>query len=223
MAKILVIEDDADLSEMIGDALEPVSHVLEFASDGTTGMQLLESFGFDLIILDWMLPGMTGPEICAAFRRNGGRTPVLMLTGRKAIGDVETGLDAGADDYLTKPFESRELIARVKSLLRRPPSYSGDEIRFGDLCMFPALQQVIAAGTTLVLHPREFALLKYLIHNPNVVFSHETLLNHVWPSEDEATINGLRACIRRIRHQMETSGCKCKIASVYGTGYRLEV
>src|SRR5277367_1275431 len=135
MAKILVVEDDANLSALIRNLLTVERHVVELATDGDDAIGMLKVFKYDLVVLDWKLPGKNGNAVCQEFRSRGGATPILMLTAKSSIEEKEAGLDSGADDYLTKPFDPRELMARIRALLRRPQAVASKELMIADLAL----------------------------------------------------------------------------------------
>lgn len=224
MAKILIVEDDPELSGVLQDWLVSEHHVVDTVDDGTEADQLLRHYAFDLVVLDWDLPGMLGVEVCRQFRSRGGSTPILMLTGKGEIKDKTTGLDAGADDYLTKPFHPDELSARVRALLRRPaPVTATNELKAGDLVLEPGTYRVMRAGKDIRLLPKEFALLEFLMRHPNVVFSAEALIDRVWSSDSDASPDTVRTNIKRLRQKIDTEGQRPMIATVHGVGYKLEV
>ncbi len=222
MAKILLVEDDKRLCQLITDLLGFEQFVVEVVHDGQEGLDRLKLYDYDLIILDWELPKLAGVEICKAFRNGGGQASVLMLTGKSAIAEKESGFDAGADDYLTKPFDSRELLARIRALLRRAPAFKSQIMTFGDLTLDAAGHRFLVADTEVPLLPKEFMLLEYILRNPNQVFSQEMLLNKIWSSESDASALAVRSCIKRIRRKLEDHGSKFTLKAVYGVGYRFE-
>ena len=149
MAKILLVEDDSALAEVTKFGLESQGHMVQVAVDGRVALDNLAINKYDVIILDWMMPGMTGIEVLSAYRKKGGKVPVLMLTAKTLLEDKEKGLDAGADDYLTKPFEHRELQARIRALLRRPNSLNGSILEVADIALDPASCTVTKGGEVL--------------------------------------------------------------------------
>ena len=223
MAKFLVVEDDPLVAQTVLDWLESEHHVGELAEDGPEGMDRLKLYLYDIAILDWQLPGITGLEICRAYRRQGGKTPILMLTGQSAIADKEAGLDAGADDYLTKPFHIRELAARVRALLRRPfdmvPSIQTED---GELRLDQKDFSLVYRQKKLVLQPKEFAVLDFLLRHQGQYFSAEQILNRVWKSESESTLDALRSCIKRLRQRIREESLPSFIQSARSYGYKFE-
>lgn len=222
MAKILVVEDDATLQDNLRDWLTFEHHIVETASNGGDGLELLRFYKYDLVILDWQLPNMDGIEVCRQFRSLGGSTPVLMLTGKDSIADKEAGLDAGADDYLTKPFHTKELSARVRALLRRPSLFTATLLQVGLLELDPTAHTVRLGGAAIKLIPKEFALLEFLMRHPDQVFSAEILLDHIWESESNASIDTLRTYMKTLRRKITPDGGECPITTVHGLGYKLE-
>ena len=223
MAKILVVEDNLDLKEMLRTLLEHDHHRVETLSDGTEASYALQLDKFDLIILDWELPGKHGVDLCREFRGRGGLTPVLILTGRREIDDKEAGFDSGADDYLTKPFHPRELLSRVKALLRRVGAQMQDDVlKVADLEMDPAKFTVKRGGKDLNLLPREFSLLEFMLRHPEQVFSNEALLERVWQSDSESTAEAVRSTMKRLRKKLDGEFDIKLIHTVHGVGYILK-
>ena len=222
MSKILVVEDDLAVGTTLCDLLEMEKFVVESVSTGTEGMARIQLYSYDLLILDWGLPGITGLQICEKYRKDGGKAPILFLTGRDDVADKKTGLDTGADDYLTKPFNPKELIARVRALLRRFPAQENKELKYGGLSLCPSTFKLQIAGKDVELLAREFSLLEFLMKQPDEVFSAEVLIERVWPANSDGTPQALRTCIKRLRKKIEIEGSGCAIASVYGVGYKLQ-
>lgn len=223
MAKILIVEDDLDFCAGIVDCLTGEGHTVDSANEGKEGYDRLRFYHYDIVILDWQMPGMTGPEICAAYRKNDGRAPVLMLTGKDQIKDKTTGLDAGADDYLIKPCDPDELRARVRALLRRPAQYQETVITFGPLTVDPTKHKTWLAEKEISLSPREFALLEFFMRNPDQVFSAEALLNRVWSSDSDVSPDVIRVFITRLRTKLEIEGKPSMIQTVHRLGYQLKL
>jgi DNA-binding response OmpR family regulator len=221
MAKILLVEDNADLVTALIDWLTHEHFTVEVASNGRTGMDLMTCAEYDLMILDWDLPDINGIELCRQFRRQGGKTPIIMLTGKSAIAEKEEGLDSGADDYLTKPFNMRELSARIRAMMRRNSGQSSNTLRAGNLTLDPHKYKVLKDGVDIHLLPKEFALLELLMRNPDTVFSAESIIQRVWISDSEATPEAVRTCIRRLRQKIEDDGAQPLIETLHRVGYRL--
>jgi len=221
MAKILLVEDEDDISDLITAWLAKDHHVVEVASSGEAALDLLRVYPFDVLILDWMLPGISGVEVCRDFRTRGGTTPILMLTAKSHVNEKERGLDAGADDYLTKPFELKELSARIRALLRRPVSFSGTVLKVGSIVLDTSTHQVTKDGEELQLLPKEFALLAFFMRHPNQVFSAEALLDRVWSSDSEASPETIRTYIKRLRKKIDDKDKPSMVGTVHGVGYKL--
>jgi DNA-binding response OmpR family regulator len=222
MAKILIVEDDKDLSSLVSDKLGAQHHLVEQAFEGGDGAERLRFYKYDLIILDWDLPQISGVEICHEFREKGGVTPVLMLTGKGAVKDKERGLDAGADDYLTKPFAMEELAARVRALLRRPTGYAPAVLQARNIELDPVTFKVKRDGVELKLQPKEFALLEFLMRHRDQLFTAEAILDRVWKSESDASSETLRTTIKRMRQKLDVDGQPSIITTVKGLGYKVE-
>jgi DNA-binding response OmpR family regulator len=222
MAKVLVVEDEQDLSGPIKDWLTREQHLVELADNGIAAIEKLSVYKFDLIVLDLMIPGISGMEVCQRFRAQGGSTPILMLTAKSAVEDKERGLDAGADDYLTKPFHLKELSARVRALLRRHTQASGSELKLGNLHLDVLSRKVTLDGEEVHLVPREFSLLEFMLRHPNQVFSAEALLDRVWASDTLASPDTIRTYIKILRKKLGGEGKDSLIRTVHGVGYKLE-
>lgn len=223
MAKILLAEDDRDLSEVVTFALQAKGHTVQQVYDGIECHSCLRFSSFDLVILDWMMPGKTGLDICKEYRRNGGKTPILMLTAKTQIDDREAGLDSGADDYLTKPFDQRELAARVRALLRRPETVLGDVLAAGPIELNTVTCKVKVDGAEVLLRPKEYSLLEFFLRHPNQVFSSDAILQRVWLDEALATPDNLKTHIKLLRRKLDPSGGPSVIKTVKGRGYSLSV
>lgn len=222
MGKILLVEDDLNLTGVVTDLLAVDLHRVEHVASGLDGQQMLAMYGYDLIILDWELPAVSGVDICKKFRAGGGTTPILILTGKGSADDKEVGLDAGADDYLTKPFNGKELRARVRALLRRPSAFSGGTLSCGDLLLDPVKFFVSRNGSEIRLAAREFALLEFFLRHPGQPFTAEALLARVWLSEEECSLEAVRMCIKRLRTKLDLPGSPPMIVNIHGAGYKLE-
>ncbi len=221
MAKILLVEDNEDLANSVRTFLMFEHHTVEHISDGQTASEHLRSFEYDLILLDWNLPRMDGIDILRRYRELGGKTPVLMLTGHDTVDEKERGLDTGADDYLTKPFQMKELGARVRALLRRPAQVSNSNLLVaGKITVDAQKYRVTVGGESINLVKTEFQLLEFFMRHPNQVFSAEALLNRVWPSDSEATTEALRTALKRLRKKVDPDGDLLR--TVHGVGYILE-
>lgn len=222
MAKILLVEDDQMLGDTIEQSLVNDQHQVDLIRDGCLAGDHLLAIQYDLIILDWQLPGISGIDICRRYRSTGGQTPIIMLTAMSKIDNKEEGLDSGADDYLTKPFELRELKARIRSLLRRPLQFAGDVLQAGLLRVDTRMRQVSRTDNGEILHlkPNEYAVLEYFLRHPNEVISPELLLQRVWNTDSESTASAVYICINRIRKKIEGVSDTPLIATVHGVGYK---
>jgi DNA-binding response OmpR family regulator len=223
MAKILIVEDERDLAGLVRNWLSRENHLVEQAENGLDALARMEVSKFDVIILDLMLPGMSGMEVCKRFRQKSGQTPILMLTAKDAVEDKEAGLDAGADDYLTKPFHLKELAARVRALLRRGISRPGNTLKLRDIEIDTTECLVTKNGQDVHLLPKEFRLLEFLVRHPNHVFSAEELLASVWESDTSALLDTVRGHITRLRKKLDSPDGPSIISTVYGMGYKVEV
>lgn len=222
MAKILIIEDDKKLAEGVIDWLAMEKHTVDHAESGEDGLQLLTNFSYDLVILDWNLPGIDGLEVCRRLRAGGSELPILFLTAQTKIENVETGLDAGADDYLQKPFQVRELSARIRSLMRRPKGLLTNTVTAGYLTVELDSHYVGIGDKKISLTPKEFALLEFFIRNPNKFFSSKALLAAVWPSDSESAEESVRTIMFHLRKKITPQGESCLIKTVQGSGYIYE-
>jgi DNA-binding response OmpR family regulator len=222
MAKILVVEDDRELSGVIQDWLIAEKHSVDVVHDGREATDRLKYYQYDVAILDWELPHVSGVDICKTYRASGGTMPILMLTGRRAVESRIEGLDAGADDYLGKPFELSELSARLRALLRRPAQYGGKTLTVRSIVLETDTYRVTVDGKEVTLLPKEFALLEFLMRHPNQVFSSEALIDRVWPSDSEASPDTVRTYVNRLRKKLDVEGQSSAIRTIHGIGYKLD-
>jgi DNA-binding response OmpR family regulator len=222
MAKILIVDDEHDLCGLVRNWLTREKHLVEEADNGIDALNQLGFSKFDVIILDLMLPGMNGLEVCRRFRQQLGYTPILMLTAKGAVEDKEAGLDAGADDYLTKPFHLKELAARVRALLRRGPGQPDHTLVVRDITIDTNECQVKKGAEIIHLLPKEYRLLEFLARHPNHVFSAEELLASVWESDTPALLDTVRGHIKRLRKKLDTPSQPSIISTIYGLGYKIE-
>jgi DNA-binding response OmpR family regulator len=221
MAKILIVEDEADLAELVKNWLVKDHHLVEIADDGLEALIRMETNNYDVVILDIMLPSVNGMEICKRYRKSGGSAGIIMVTAKGHVDDKETGLDSGADDYMTKPFQLKELAARVRAVLRRNHGQAQDVMRFRDLEIDVNEFKVMKGGHEVHLLPKEFRLLEFFLRHPHQVFSAEDILSSVWESDTEALLDTVRGHITRVRKKLDTAGTPSIIATVYGVGYKL--
>ena len=222
MAKILLVDDDQNLVAGLKQFLEEQSYQIEAVQDGEDALQILSSFHYDAIVLDWNLPGMSGEAICKEYRRRGGQTPIIFLTGQNDIEFLERGLAAGADDYLPKPFAARELAARLRSLLRRRQGAFEAELQAKGLLLKPEMNLLTDGNEKVTLRPKETALLEFLLRNPNKIFSAQQLLDMVWSSDSAATSNTVRTWMGLLRQKLSLFNQQDLIKTIPGAGYILE-
>ena len=221
MAKIVVVEDDKDLVNLIKGILSVERHTVDSVHDGHEALTIIQMHPYDLVILDWMLPGRTGTEICKDYRARGGSAPILMLTAKSTIDDRAEGLDSGADDYLTQPFHPKEFSARVRALLRRPQSVMSKTLKAADIELDPGQVKVFKANQEIHLLPKEFALLELFLRYPTQVFSAESLLDRVWNTDSSASLDTVRTYIKTLRKKIDTNPKDSLIRTVHGVGYSL--
>jgi OmpR-family two-component system manganese-sensing response regulator len=217
MARALLVEDDEAIAAVAKVLLEQDRHVVDLCTTGKDAEQLLRSIDYDILILDWGLPDTTGVEICRDYRRAGGMAPILFLTARSSMRDKALTLGDGADDHLTKPFELKELSLRVNVLLRRPRQRVHSVLKAGDLELDWIKHTVQKDSKIVPLPPTEFQLLEFFFRRPNQCFSQEALLSNVWSMDSEATIEAVKATIKRLRHKIDPE--QRLLRTVYGVGY----
>lgn len=221
--RILIVEDNLAQLELLRSLLAGKGFDSECFTDGSDGLYALEQGSFDLAILDRMLPGLDGLQILRRHRRSGGQTPVLLLTALSAVGDRVDGLDAGADDYLAKPFAPEELLARVRALLRRPTVIQSDGICAGDVTLYPEEGRLRGPGGACSLSARETKLLQLFLTNPGQALSRDTILLRVWGMDSDVEERNIDNFVYLVRRRLKNVGSKALIQSVRGFGYRLEV
>ena len=220
---ILIVEDEPRLAEVLAHILEESGYHTETVADGDAALAYARSNLYDLLLLDVMIPGKSGIEVVRTMRPEGIDTPVLMLTARTETSDKVEGLDAGADDYMTKPFEPEELLARVRALLRRQGKVVLDEITCGDLTLDLSSHELVCNRKRVHLSRKEFEVAQLLMASPNQVFSKETLLNKVWGVGGEATENSVEAYISFLRKKLRFLKSKVDIDTIRMLGYRIFV
>jgi DNA-binding response OmpR family regulator len=219
--QILVIEDNPKTAAFVRQGLVEMGYGVDVAHLGHEGEEKAVVRDYDAIILDVMLPDQDGVVVCRNLRRQGVRTPVLMLTALSTTADKVTGLDAGADDYLAKPFELDELAARVRALLRRGQAQESSILKFEDIVMDLSLRKVTRAGEKIKLTPREFALLEYFMRNPNRALSRTAIASHVWDTEFDPDSNVIDVYVSMLRRKIDKDFGRTLIQTVMGTGYIL--
>jgi DNA-binding response OmpR family regulator len=217
--RILVVEDEEKIAKSLEKGLAAEGYVIDVASDGDAAETLVDSTAYDLVLLDWMIPGRRdGPALVQLWRDNSVQVPILMLTARTTIGDRVQGLDAGADDYLPKPFAFDELLARVRALLRRPQAHNGNTFETGPLKLDVVSKEVVVAEVPVHLTAKEFQLLEYLIRHKGEVVSKDQLLDHVWADEARVQHNTVETFVANLRKKIG----EAIIQTVRGHGYKVK-
>jgi DNA-binding response OmpR family regulator len=234
--KILLIEDEPDLGAIVQKSLAHHQYIVDWVVDGKTGWEYLahdrarsvseRESTYSLAIIDWMLPKISGIELCQRLRAEKYTLPILMLTARDRMEDKIAGLDAGADDYLVKPFGMEELLARIRALQRRAQVFQAERLQVGNLRLDYDKNAIAIANrqgteTTIGLTAKEFQLLEYLMQHPDRTLTHDQIRNRVWAFDSESTSNVVAAQIRLLRKKLAESGCENPIETVRGFGYRL--
>lgn len=217
--KILVVEDDELMADVLVHGLREESHKVDLAGDGRVALRLTGDTAFDLILLDVMLPGISGLEVAKQLRLRGNSVPVLMLTARDARSDIVTGLDAGADDYLTKPFSFMELLARIRALQRRTAARPKNVVEFEDLVLDINSFRAFRGGQEIYLSVTEFRLLELLVRNPGRVLSRRAILDALWSNRRDVGENTVEAFVRLLRKKIEDGTAKKLIHTHRGFGY----
>lgn len=221
--RILLVEDDERIFEFVRRGLLAEGYGIEVAQDGADGLAMATSGAFDIIILDLMLPGLDGREVCQRLRASHVHTPILMLTALDTLDDKVQGLRLGADDYLTKPFAFDELLARIEAVLRRGNSYQSDvaELCVADLTLNRDTREVHRGGRLIEVTPKEFALLEYLMSNPDKVVSRTRILENVWGYNVDPLTNVVEVYIRHLRNKVDAESATPLIQTVRGFGYKI--
>ena len=220
--RILVVEDNERLATNICTGLKEAGYAADKALDGESALALLDAYPYDALVLDVMLPGVDGVEVTRRLRRQGSGLPILMLTARDAVVDRVSGLDSGADDYVVKPFAFQELLARLRTIMRRPLPGRSARLEAGDLVLDTAARSAEARGRRLELTAKEFTILEYLIVNQRIVVSREQILDHAWDASLEGGANLVEVYIGRIRKKLRDAGAGDRLTTVRGSGYRFE-
>jgi DNA-binding response OmpR family regulator len=220
-AHILLVEDEIKLARFIELELESEGYRVSVAHDGMSGLSLARESEPDLAILDWMMPGLTGVELCRRLRSTGIKIPVILLTAKDEVGDRVTGLDAGADDYLVKPFSIEELLARIRAHLRRTQETDTDVLQFEDLSLNRRTREVHRGQRSIELTAKEFDLLQYLMSHPRQVFTREQILENIWGYDFLGDSNIIEVYVRYLRLKLEQESEKRLIHTARGVGYSL--
>lgn len=222
--RILVVEDEHRIAQAIKEGLEQESYAVDAVFDGEDGYNTASADEYDLILLDVMLPGMDGFEVCRRLRKDGNHTPILMLTAKDQPRDIVNGLDTGADDYLAKPFSFEVLLARIRALLRRPHESVGEKLQADDLVLDPSSKEVVRAGSPINLSGKEYALLEYLLRNKGKVMSKNNIMTHVWDFDADILPNNVEVFITYLRAKIDKPfKGEPIIKTVRGFGYKIEV
>src|SRR5438874_13589866 len=217
--RVLLIEDEAKVSSFVSRGLTAERFAVDVARDGKSGLELAQTYQYDLLILDLMLPGLSGGEVLRRIRKTNSQVPVLILTARDAVGDKVEHFEAGADDYLTKPFAFAELLVRVKALLRRGPVTRASVLRIGDLELDRLAQQVKRAGKRIELTSKEYGVLEYLMANAGRVLSRTMILEHVWDQSFDGATNIVDVYVRHLRSKVDDPHQAKLIRTIRGLGY----
>jgi DNA-binding response OmpR family regulator len=220
--RILVVDDDRRLCSVVKRGLIEEAYAVDVTHDGEEGEYCAEINSYDLIILDIMMPKKDGIEVCRELRTKNIDTPILMLTARDAVDDRVRGLDAGADDYLVKPFAFSELLARVRALLRREAVSKSPELKVGDLVLNTLTREIWRGNKAIELTTKEYVILEYLMRHPNVVITRTMLEEHAWDYDFDSMSNLVDVYIRRLRRKIDIVGLQSMIQTVRGAGYRLK-
>src|SRR6476469_10065447 len=220
--RILVVEDEAKVASFIRRALEEESYAVDLCTDGLAGLDLARDNAYDLIILDVMLPGLSGLQILDTLRKEKFKTPVLIVTARTQVDQRVKGLDAGADDYLTKPFAIEELLARARALLRRGSGEGTALLQIEDLMLNPATREVTRGGQRIELTSKEYALLEYLMRHTGRVLTRPMISEHVWNQDFDTFTNVIDVYVNYIRNKVDRGRTKKLIHTIRGSGYMLK-
>ena len=220
--RILIVEDEERLAQLIRTSLVDEGHVVTVAGSGEEALDWADAASFDVIVLDIMLPGIDGIAVCRALRARRAQTPILLLTARDAVEDRVAGLDAGGDDYLTKPFAHAELAARLRALSRRPVETRQPILMVGDLRLDPTAHRVWRGAQEYTLPNKEFRILEYLMRNPNQVLTRAMIAEHVWEDELLPMANVIDVHIRSLRRKLDDPYELKRISTVRGVGYRMD-
>ena len=221
--RLLLVEDDAGIINFLEKGLREARYAVDVARDGEDALYKVALNEYDAIILDIMIPGPDGLEVCRELRRSGSKVPVMMLTARDEVRDRVLGLDTGADDYLTKPFQVAELLARLRALMRRGPALKSTVIEIGDLRIDTSAQSVARAGRPIILTAREYALIEYLARNAGRVVSRSELTEHVWDERSDSFSNVIDVHINHLRQKIDRESERPLIHTRRGAGYILSI
>jgi DNA-binding response OmpR family regulator len=222
LSKFLLVEDDPNLSQALIEWFSAGGHLVEHVTTGEDALQLLQNFKYEVIMLDWELPGISGLEVCKRFRNDGGRTYVIFVTGKGDIASKEDALALGGDDYVVKPFDVRELSARIRSVLRRPLELLPKDLELDGMVLNPELRSLVFKEQRIHLMPKESKLLEYLMRHPNTPCAAQDLLSAVWPSDASATTDTVRTWMKNLRAKLAEIGKEELIKTIPRAGYVIE-
>ena len=220
--RLLVVEDDNSLNRIICKHLKEAGYAVDACSNGEDGLAYMSVVSYDCVILDWMLPQKNGLEVLAECRSRGYRSPILMLTAKDAVSDRVSGLDHGADDYLVKPFSFDELLARIRSLLRRNGDAKQSVLELADLTMDTASHTVARAGKNILLTSREYALLEYMLRNQGILLTRSQISDHIWNFDYDCDSNIVDVYVRYLRNKIDRQFSFPLIHTVRGAGYLMK-
>lgn len=221
--KLLLIEDDLVLSEVVAEVLEEHGYIVDVVHNGEEGWQQFQQEDYNILLMDYNMPRLDGVSLCKRLRAKGALTPILMMTSRDTSSDRVTGLDAGADDYIIKPVDLPELLARLRALLRRNRGVATETLRWGALELDPIKHVASCKNSVLNLTPKEFALLELFLQNPQRVLSRQVIISQLWKLEDTPTEESVKAHIKALRHKLIKAGAASDwIETVWGVGYKLK-
>jgi two-component system, OmpR family, response regulator QseB len=220
--RILLVEDDDRIADPLAEDLRHQSHAVDIAADGLAGWEFAQATNYDVILLDWMLPKLDGVQLCQRLRQSGCQAYILLLTAKDTTGDKVIGLDAGADDYLVKPFEVDELTARLRALSRRQPLYQSAILKHQEIELNPSTHSITYTGIALELTPKEYMLIEYFLGHPTQVVSRTALLDRLWEFDRVSGEQTIKTHLTNIRRKFKQAGYQQDIIeTVYGVGYRL--
>jgi DNA-binding response OmpR family regulator len=229
MAKVLYLEDDVDLGEVTAQFLTAKNLSVEWVTSGDEALDRLRLYQYDAAVLDWNVQGIDGVTVCNRYRNSGGQIPILMLTGRLQLSEKVQGFDAGADDYLCKPFAAEELYLRLRALLKRPQTLIEDILQVGEIRLDLKSCQVSRGSEVLHLMLKEYQVLEFMMREPKRVFSAQELLDKLWSSESDSTEQAVRKCLTRLRAKLNgepqaiEDPAKGYVITVKGLGYKLQI
>lgn len=220
--RLLIVEDDPEIAELLSEAFTDQHYTVDIASDGQAGWDFVKAFDYDLLLLDWMLPKLDGISLCRQLRSHGYHMPILMLTAQDTTQAQVTGLDAGADDYVLKPYKLEELFARIRALLRRGSASQSPVLQWGDLYLDPCTGEASYGGNPIKLTAKEFRLLELFLRRGNRVLSRSAIMENLWSFDELPDEDAIKAHIKRLRQKLRVAGAfENLIETVYGLGYRL--